>query len=60
MLACAGGVSLRFLALFRFLQPASPQLLGGNVGQIRLEIEDGSPVEHVDSADVQPRSLAPD
>src|SRR5690349_4501893 len=48
------------VALFCFLQPASPQLVSGNIGQIRLEIENGSPVEHVDATNMQPRSVAPE
>ena len=58
-----GAVSLPrllVLTLFRFLKPSSPQLLGGNAGQVRLDIENGSAVEHVDTANMQPRSLAPD
>ena len=51
---------LSLVALFRFRQPSAAQLLSGNVGQVRLEIENGSPVEHVDTTNMQPRSLAAD
>ena len=36
-------LGLLVLTLFRFLKPSSPQLLGGNIGQIRLDIENGVP-----------------
>src|SRR5260370_2806177 len=46
------------LARFRFRQPAAPQLLRWNAGEIRFDIENGRSIEHVEASDVQNRTLA--
>ena len=38
---------------FSFSKPAATELLGRDAGHVRLEIEDGSAVEHVDATDVE-------
>ena len=47
-----------FLPGFSFGQPATAQLFGRNIRQVRLDIKNRCSVEHVDAADMQLGALA--
>ena len=45
-------------ARFGFRQPAAPNCVGGDAGEVRLEIKNRSAVEHVEAANVKGSALA--
>ena len=46
------------VARFGLREPAAAQCLLANAGQVRLDVEDGRTVEHVDAAHVQSKTFA--
>ena len=56
---CGQSSSLRSLMpRLGFGHPSTAQLFGGDAGEIRLDVEDRSSVQHVDAADVELRAFA--
>jgi len=47
-----------FLARFGFRQPAPPQFIQRNAGEVRLDIEDRRAIQHVETSDVQQGAFA--
>jgi hypothetical protein len=52
------GMGASLFACFSFCQPSSAQRLHRDAGQVRLDIENGRSIEHVDASNVQVSVLA--